>query len=206
MKWLERILWLAVIVIVILCFRSCSGGSGNDKDAIVSVDTAKKVYKKDSSYIPQLKTIRDTIRVKGKPYPVHDTLESFDVIRLPVDTAAILQQFYQQVEYEDVQPIQYGTVTINDTVSQNRITGRRLQVSQTIPEITKTITKVDRRTVGYIGGSILGTPKQPLYAIGADLSFKFKNDMIYSIGIQYGRGNVLYYTGGFKKPIHLRKK
>lgn len=195
----ERLIWIATIILIIIFFRSCFNGSRKPTET-VRIDTVWRHAAIDTEYVPEIGGVTNTIHVtKWKT----DTLVEYEV--LSTDTAAILQRFYQVVHYEDVQPIQYGTVTINDTISQNRITGRRLQVNQSIPEVTKIITKVERRTIGYIGASLIGTPTQPLYAIGADFSLKLKNDRIYSMGVQYGRDNILSYTGGFKLPIRLRK-
>ena len=199
MTWLERILWLAVIALVIWFFRSCSGGSiVNPPVTVIKIDTFWREFKADTVYIPKITSVTNT---KWRT----DTLETFEVRIDPADTAAILAQYFEKVAYDDVQSIQYGTVTISDTVTQNRVVSRRLSTSLNIPEITKTVTIRDRRAIGYVGLGIMGNSDNPLYGAGIDFSLKFKNDWVYSAGYMHTRDNNSFITIGAKKPIRLKR-
>lgn len=215
MKWPERIFWIAAIVILFFFLRSCGQGLGIFKskprlnDTIsVKIDTQYVEIKVDTLYVPEIIGVTNTIY---QPKYIHDTVETLEVRIDPADTAAILARFYERVAYEDIQPIQkdtffYGTVTIRDSVSENRIFSRRFITNLQIPEKTTTITLRDRRTVGYIGFSAIGNPNTPLYSVGADFSLKLKNDKIYGLGVQYTKDRVVYYQGQFKLPIRFGKK
>lgn len=211
MKWRERLFWIALAVIIFLFLRSCGQGCGifkrtsNNTDTIsVKIDTVFVKVKADTQYVPEIIGVTNTIHVTKY---LHDTLTEFEVRIDPTDTAAILQRFYQKVFYSDTQNVKtYGSIIIQDSVTQNRITSRRLQTNLSIPEVTKTITLRDRRTIGYIGFSAMGDPDNIIYALGADFSLKLKNDKIFSIGANYTRNDVLYYEAAFKLPIRLKRK
>jgi hypothetical protein len=103
------------------------------------------------------------------------------VVVLPVDTAAIMQDYFAKVFYRDTLKTQYGTITLEDTISQNRIQARRWATNFTIPTITKTVTKtVAQRNQLYAGFSGLFGQT----AIGAEINFtlKTKSDKQYEIG------------------------
>lgn len=215
MKWTERIFWIVAVIGIFLFLRSCGQDLGffkskkrlNDTVSVKEVIRIVEV-KGDTQYIPEIIGVTNTIHV---PKYIHDTLETLEVRIDPADTAAILARYYERVAYRDIQPIQkdtthYGTVTILDSVSQNRIFSRRFITNLQIPEKTTTITLRDRRTVGYLGFSAIGNPAAPLYSVGADFSLKLKNDKIYGLGVQYTKDRVLYYQGQFKLPIRFGKK
>lgn len=211
MKWRERLFWLFAIIILYVFLRSCGEGcrifkkSDNKRDTIsIKTDTIYIQVKGDTTYVPEIIGVTNTIHV---PKYIHDTLTEFEVRIDPADTIAILQRFYQKVFYSDTQRIKtYGSIIIQDSVTQNRIISRRLQSNLSIPEVTKTITVRDKRTIGYIGLGGLGNPEDPFFSITADLSLKLKNDKIFGIGIQYTKDNVLYYTGRFALPIRLKRR
>lgn len=211
MKWRERIFYLAIIVAVILLFRACERGCqilgfGKSKSDTISVkiDTVFIHLKGDTTYVPKLVGVNNTIHVTKT---LHDTLTEYEVRIDPADTQAILQRFYQKAFYEDVVPIKdYGTITVSDTVTQNRIVSRRWKTDLKIPEVTKTITLRDKRTVGYLGISAIGNPEQPLHSIGLDFTLKLKSDYQVGIGANFTKEGKLFYSGQFKTPIRLKRK
>lgn len=98
-----------------------------------------------------------------------------------VDTAAILQDYFAKVYYRDSVQTQYGSISVEDTISQNRIQARRWATNFTIPTITKTITQsVPQRNQLYAGFS--GLFGQTV--IGAEINFtlKTKKDKQFEIG------------------------
>lgn len=208
MKWRERLFWGVAFLLLVLFFRACGEGcrifrgKKPTQDTIsVKIDTIYVQSKTDTFYqpIPKIKyqyITRNTV----------DTLTEFEVRIDPVDTAAILAEYYSTYIYSDSIPVKYGHIKIKDTVTKNKIQGRSVALDQHLPVITKTVTLTQpKRTVGYIGFSGLGNGKDPIYSIGADLSLKLKNDKIFGVGIQYGRDNTVFYQGRFALPIRLRR-
>lgn len=202
------IFWAAVIVAIILLLDKCRGSIfggifGSKTDTLsVKVDTVWVIERGDTMYIPVPQKITNTIY---KPLYKTDTLEITEV--LPTDTAAILARFYQKVFYSDTQSIaDYGKLIISDTVYRNRIVSRRLQTDFRIPNTNTTVTVEKKRNVVYMGANLVGTPTNPIYAVGGDLSLKTKDDKIYSVGAFSTKSGAIYYQAGFRAPIRLRKK
>lgn len=212
MKGTVHIFYLAVIVAIFFFFKQCGQSVGLFKTKkvpdTVSVYTVTKeipVYI-DTNYTPEIVGVSNTIYVPKIQWK-HDTLTEYEVRIDPADTSAILARFHQKAYYKDVQKIKdYGTVTIEDTVTENRIATRRFTTDLKIPEKTTTITLRDKRTIGYLDVSAIGNPTTPLYSIGGGFSLKLKNDRQYGVGVMYTKDNVLYYYGKFSIPIRLKRK
>jgi hypothetical protein len=136
---------------------------------------------------------------------IHDTLEVFETVPAAVDTGRILSQYFARRVYSDTQLVDYGTVVINDTVSQNRITGRGIRSKFSIPVVKETITLRERRTVGYFGVSAMGNNQNPLYALGGSFGLKLKSGKFYGIGASVTKEGSIVYSAEFKIPIRLKK-
>jgi hypothetical protein len=124
----------------------------------------------------------DTVIKAGKiPAPRVLYLDTGSVKIAPVDTATILQDYFSKVFYRDSLQTQYGTITVEDTITENRIQARRWFTNFTIPTITKTVTLSTKpRSQLYAGFSGLFGQQN----IGAELNFtlKTKKDQQYEIG------------------------
>ena len=175
----------------------------------VKTDTVWVAIQGDTVYVPEVQTVTHT-NTFYKPIYRTDTLEISEV--LPADTAAILSRFYQTAYYSDTISkrdtglSKYGYIVVADSVSQNRITSRRLISNLKIPEVTNTITIQKNKIVLYAGVSAMGTLATPLYALGGDLSLKSRNGKIYTVGALTTKEGDMYYVAGFKVPIRLRKQ
>jgi hypothetical protein len=158
---------------------------------------------------------RDTVYFDNPvPYKViyvqekilHDTLEKFETVLEHVDSARILEQYLAKRYYSNTSPVEYGTVIINDTVTQNRITGRSVILNQNIPEITKTVTLRDpKRNVFYAGIVALGNAANLPYASGLTFDLKLKNDMMIGGGGLLTRDKAMYMVE-LKAPIRLKRR
>lgn len=166
----------------------------------VKVDTGKIIEQFKSAW---QKPTPDTIIKPGKPpapekiYVERDPL----IIVEPVDTTAILQDYFARAFYRDTLLTQYGTVAIEDTISQNRIQARRWATNFTIPTITKTVTlEAKPRSQLYAGFSGLFGQQ----AIGAEinLSLKTKRDQFYEAGAGLFGAN-WYGHVGTKFKLHF---
>jgi len=200
------IFWAAIILVIVLVARSCRysfGGLFGSKTDTVKVvrDTAIFYTVTDTAYIPQVTKITNTIY---KPLYKTDTLETYEVRIEPADTAAIVARFNERAFYSDKQLVAGGSITIEDSLYQNRITSRRLTTNLPTTTITNTITLKENRNVVYIGAGAIGN--QNNLSVGADLSLKTRNDNMYSAGAFISTKGDLQYQFMYKVPIRLKKR
>lgn len=159
---------------------------------------------------------RDTTILRYQPYPVYthydttiyrpvvirstDTLHWID----PVDTAAILGDYYATRYYSDTQALKRGVVVIQDSVTQNRIIARRLAVTGVDSTITKTVVLTPpRRLVGYL--DLAGMGGRHDFGASAGFSLKLPSDRVYGAGVSYlWNGKIMYY-GRVSVPIRLKR-
>jgi hypothetical protein len=193
---------ILIIILVLLWFaRSCRGGN----------ETVKEVTVIDTVWV----VMNDTV-VISKPvpyavyYPVttvdHDTLTNIEFINTDVDSFRILSQYFAERYYDTTVQINYGNVTLRDTVSQNRITGRSLFINQHIPEVTKTITVgAQRRNILYFGIEAIGNADNIPFASGASFGLKLKNDAMIEVKGLLTQDRAMYGFG-LKFPIKLKKR
>lgn len=201
--WYYKVLFVAIIAVAIFLWGRGCGIHAVTKE--VRTDTVIVKGKTDTTYIPVPSTVTNTFYV---PKFIHttDTLETFETVTQKVDTANILKRYFETVTYKDVQNVKRGTVTIFDTVTQNRIIKRRLQTDMADTIITKTVTLIPpHKNVLYFGLSGFGNKNDLLFGAGADLSLKDKTDRIYSLGTKYLKGGNWYVEGQIKFPIKLKK-
>lgn len=206
MKWRERVYWIVAGIMLLVFLKACGEGcrifSKRPQEVIkIEYDTVYVSVKSDTVYQP-IPTTKYQYITRNK----YDTLYEFEVRIDPVDTAMILADYYSTYLYSDTQKIKYGTIVVNDTITENKILRRGLKTNLSIPEVTKTVTLTQpKRTIGYIGFSALGSPQQPLHSLGADLSFKLKSDYIFGVGANFTKDGQMFYSGQFKIPIRLKK-
>lgn len=195
---------LAAAIVYILFYQMCGNhGKCPDQEVkSVKVDTGYIIEKFKSTW---QKPKPDTIILPGKKPKPEIVYQDGPptVIMKDVDTAAILQDYFAKVYYSDSLQTQYGTITVEDTISQNRIQARRWLTNFTIPVVTKTITQsVKQRNQMYAGFSGLFGQQN----IGAEinLSLKNKKDQVYEIGAGLF-GNQPYGRIGTKFKLSFKK-
>jgi len=157
-----------------------------------------KVLDRDTEYLPG-KKIHDTIH--------HTALGTYEVRIEPVDTAAILKQFYQTVYYDQTIPLKRGMARILDTVSENSIQGREVFVTGADTTITKTIVlRPMRPVVGYFTLSAMGNIQSPVAGFGAGFALKLPNDRFYQVEAKWIKGMKPSGEIRIGMPIRLKKK
>jgi hypothetical protein len=163
---------LALAICYILFLQMCNRPAPCPGQEVksVTVDTSYIIEQFKSAW---QKPKPDTIIRQGKaPESVtiyQDGPPTF--VMKEVDTAAILQDYFAKVYYRDTMQTQYGTFTVEDTISENRIKARRWATNFTIPTITKTVTQVVMpRNQLYAGFSGLFGQT----SIGAEINFTLK--------------------------------
>jgi hypothetical protein len=144
----------------------------------------------------------------GKPYPMWDTLWGVpEVIIEPVDTAAILKRFNSIAYYKDVRDTGRASITILDTVTQNRIQGRSVKVvfSDTA-KVTTIVKTLPRKIVAYLTGSVMGNFKNPLFGTGMGFGLKLPNDMTYQGEVKLVNGSRPMGEIRVMFPIRIKPK
>ena len=169
--WFKNIQTLLVIVLVVIIFlmRGCSSTPAStepriERDTITEYIT---IEKESIVYQPKIKYI---------------TKVDIDTFLTPVDTLAILADYYAVRTYEDTQVLDSLNITITDTVSQNQILGRQIAYNFTYPRKTiKETVYINQREL-YFGLRGIGNIDQVSY-LGGEMLFRNKKKQVYSFGV-----------------------
>jgi len=163
------------LVIVILIMRSCSGGSGTDTPDEPAVVITKVEVRYDTiikhvpQYVPKIVTrvVRDV-----------DTI----LITQKIDTLTILKDYFSTYVYRDVIERDSLTLTISDSISQNKILSRNIQYELLYPTVTLTQTEFINRREFYFGIGAAGTRTQLNY-VGAQFLYRSKKKQAFGLGV-----------------------
>jgi uncharacterized protein YceK len=169
-KYFQNIqsLLLVVLVVMIFLMRGCSSTPAStepriERDTVTEYIT---IEKESIVYRPKIKYI---------------TKVDIDTFSTPVDTLAILADYYAVRTYEDTQVLDSLNITITDTVSQNQILGRQIAYNFTYPRKTITETIYINQRELYFGLRGIGNMDQVSY-LGGEMLFRNKKKQIYSFG------------------------
>lgn len=199
-----------LLLIVIILFQKC-GGNKTKTGEIVKVDDKK--YEVIKHTIDTIEVVKiKIVNKKGEDIHHETIVEKKIFIPTNIDTAALLKDYYSKVLYKDVLvlPDSLGTVSVTDTISQNKILGRTFNASVTQKTIKETtIIKEPAKAQLYYGLNAGLNQEEYLSAIGVGLIFKSKKDKIYqlNIGVNNGtNGGVSPYVGvGTYWKIKIKK-
>ena len=169
--WFKNIqsLLLVVLVVIIFLMRGCSGTPASteprvERDTIIEYVTIEKEY---PVYVPKVKYV---------------TRVNIDTFSIPIDTSAILADYYAIRTYEDTQVLDSLDLTITDTVSQNQIVGRKIAYNFTYPRKTiKETIYLNQREL-YVGLRGIGNLDQISY-LGGEMLYRTKKKQVYSFGV-----------------------
>ena len=158
---------IIVLVIIILLMRECSGGKTVttprvERDTIVEYIT---ITKETPVYVPKV--------VKVKVFNI-------DTFTVPIDTTAILVDYYAEKYYDDEQELDSLYLTILDTVSQNSILGRQIKYTLKYPVTTITVKEYINQRELYYG---VGLDVSTLNYFGGELFYRTKKSQGYGLGI-----------------------
>jgi hypothetical protein len=193
------------LIIVILLLKMCT-----PKPPVKPGDTIKVNGKKyvvihrtiDTQYIPKTKTVYkpgETIYVETPIY-----------IDVPadVDTGAILKDYYAKRVYKDSIKLEdsLGTITLIDTIQENKIKGRWFK-SNINQIVIKDSIIVEKPPVNqfYFGGVIGADRIVGFNFFGPSLVLKTKSDNMYSLGVGINNNRATSVQVGALWKIKLRK-
>jgi hypothetical protein len=193
------------LIIVILLLRMCS-----PKPPVKPGDTIKVGGKKyvvlhriiDTQYIPKTKTVYkpgETIYVEK---PIYIDVPS------DVDTGAILKDYYAKRVYKDSIKLEdsLGTITLIDTIQENKIKGRWFK-SNINQIVIKDSIIVEKPPVNqfYFGGVVGADRIVGFNFFGPSLVLKTKSDNMYSLGVGINNNRATSVQLGALWKIKLRK-
>jgi hypothetical protein len=202
-----------LLLIIIVVFQQC-GGNKTKTGEIVKVDGKK--YELIKHEIDTVEVVKTKVVTKKGEDIYHETIKEV-IIPTIVDTQALLHDYFAKNIYKDTLqlPDSLGTVSLIDTITQNKILGRTFNASvkqRTIKE-TLIVKELPKTQVYY--GFVGGFNKVDVVSnIGAAALIKTKKDKIYQLGIGVankvgsdGTSGVLspFISGGVYWKIKFKK-
>jgi hypothetical protein len=204
---------IAVLIAIVLLEWFNPGGVMPGKKVII----AGKAYEVIKHEIDTVDIVKTKVVTKKGEDIYHETIVEKEVL-IPaiIDTAALLKDYYSKVLYKDVLvlPDSLGTVSVIDTISQNKILGRTFNASvkqRTIKETTivKELPKT-KLFYGFEGGF---NKADVVSHVGMGILLNTKKDRIYNLGIGVANrvvdgtngGLTPYINGGVYWKIRVKK-
>lgn len=160
---------IILFIFFILKVKNCSSKSKTDTIINVKYDTTWKIkIEKTPVYTPG--------PIKILPGDTH---------YLPVDTLAILKDYYKKVYYNDTLFIDsFGYIVYHDLVTENKIAKRQKELNYKIPVLTKTIEKEINHYYNQSRQINAGFLMDPLkLRLSGLISYEDKKDHIFHLGI-----------------------
>jgi hypothetical protein len=188
---------IAALIIFVLLEWFNPGGVMPGKKVFIA-GKAYEVIKHDIDTVDIVKT--KIVTKKGEDI-YHETIVEKEVI-IPaiIDTAALLKDYYSKVLYKDtlILPDSLGTVSVIDTITQNKILGRTFNANvkqRTIKE-TMIVKELPKTKVFY--GLEGGFNKADFVSsVGAGVLINTKKDKIYQLGLGVTNQTTDGINGGF---------
>jgi hypothetical protein len=159
------------------------------------IDTVT-VVKKVAKYLKGDDIYHETIVEKNVEVPVY----------IKADTERILKDYHSKVLYKDKLVLSdgLGIVEITDTISRNKIIGRRwnAQINERTITDTKIVKELPKNQV-YVGAQ--GVVGNSIVMAGPQLTFKTKKDNLYGVNFFLDANGNKYYGASVGWKIRLKK-
>jgi hypothetical protein len=186
---------IAVLLVIIFLQRQCSGKL--DKVCPTTTKTVT-VTKTELKYDTVVKTIKVPL-----PTPVC-TIKV--VTHLPIDTAAVVADYFTKVAYSQTIEDTNLRAYITDTLFNNRIVARNFSYQLLKPEkittITNTITVTEKPRAKVFAGFGVGASTQGFAHFGPQITYLSKKDNMYHISANAINPSIILGMGW---KIKLRK-
>ena len=188
---------IILVLIGVIVVQQCTSDSGTENPTI-KVDGKKYELLKhtiDTVFVDKFKTKY----VKGEDIYHETIVEKENKVEVPVyvkaDSERIVKEYHARLIYKDklVLDNDLGTIEVTDTISMNKIIGRKwnAQVRERTITDTKIVKELPRNQV-YAGlGGVVGNSN---VLVGPQLTLKTKKDNIYGLNV-YVDNNLNKYIG-----------
>ena len=188
---------IAVLIIFVLLEWFNPGGVMPGKKVFIA-GKAYEVIKHDIDTVDIVKT--KVVTKKGEDIYHETIVEKEVIIPAVIDTMALLKDYYSKVLYKDtlILPDSLGTVSLIDTITQNKILGRTFNASvkqRTIKETT--IVKELPKTKLFYGLEGGFNKADFVSSVGAGVLINTKKDKIYQLGLGVTNQTTDGTNGGF---------
>jgi hypothetical protein len=188
---------IILVLIGVIVIQQCTSNSDSDKP-IIKVDGKKYELlsqKIDTVFVDKFKTKY----LKGSDIYHETIVEKEKRVEVPVylkgDTIRIVEDYHKKVLYKDklVLDDNLGIIELTDTISMNKIIGRKwnAQIKERTITDTKIVKELPRNQV-YAGLS--GVVGNQNVLVGPQISLKTKKDNIYGLNV-YLDNNLNKYIG-----------
>jgi hypothetical protein len=199
--------FFALIIIILGCVIALQQCSFNDKEKELLKVNGKKyeVIKRitDTTFITRTKTryvkgadiFHETIVEKTKEVPTYTK----------VDTQIILRDYQSKIVYKDRLVLEngLGTIDVTDTISKNKIIGRKWNAQIKEKTITNTTIVKELPKLQVFAG-LGGVAGNGLILAGPKLTLKTKKDNLYNVGLLVDDKLNKYVSFGMQWKIKLK--
>jgi predicted small secreted protein len=174
---------IVVLIIIIILQQQCSGPS-------TGLNLFNKNLKQptpiEGTVITKIETKWDTLTLDSLVYVPKwrtHTITEYDTIPANIDTLSILKDYYTKYFYTDTLDLDtLGNIVINDTISQNLITSRKIIPNIYIPTTTIERDSLISKNEFYYGFGLAGNKQQFNY-IGGELLWRSKRKKVIGLGV-----------------------
>ena len=188
---------IILVLIGVIVVQQCTSGGDSDKPT-VTVDGKKYEllkHKIDTVVVDHFKTKY----VKGEDIYHETIVEKENKVEVPVyikaDSERIIREYHAKVLYKDKLTLDndLGTIEITDTISMNKIIGRKwnAQIKERTITDTKIVKELPKNQVFAGLGGVVGNSN---VLVGPQLTLKTKKDNIYGLNM-YLDNNLNKYIG-----------
>ncbi len=193
---------IAVLIIWIL-LQWFNPGGVMPGGRIIEIDGKK--YEVIKHTIDTVDVIKTQIVTKKGDDIYHEVIVEKEVqIPAVIDTAALLKNYYSKVLYKDVLvlPDSLGTVSVIDTISQNKILARTYdaKVKERIIK-EELIVKEPAKNQVYYGINGGFNKEDFVSSVGAGIILKTKKDKIYNLNIGVNNRTIDGVSGAFSPYV-----
>lgn len=196
---------LIVGLIAFIVFKQCNS---EDKE-IKTIDVDGKKYELLKHKIDTFVVEHTQIKYKKGQDIYHETIVEKNVevpVYVKADTERILKDYHAKVLYKDrlVLSDGLGIVEITDTISRNKIIGRKwnAQINERTITDTKIVKELPKNQV-YIGAQ--GVVGNNVVMVGPQLTLKTKKDNLYGVNLFVDANGNKYYGASIGWKIRLKK-
>ena len=200
------------LLIVIVVFQQC-GGNKKGTGEIVKVDGKK--YELIKHEIDTVEVVKTKVVTKKGEDIYHETIKEVNIPTI-IDTQALLHDYFAKNIYKDTLqlPDSLGTVSLIDTITQNKILGRTFNASvkQRVIKETTIVKELPKTKVFY--GLEGGFNKADVVShLGLGVLINTKQDKMFHLGVGVanrttdGTSGALapYIGGGVYWKLKLKK-
>ncbi len=201
------VLLLLLIIVILAKCESCKGNGNVKVEPVIIKVKDSSTTKPVPVNIEVIEPGRIPELASSKPYIItkHDTTWIFE--KGIVDTLAILKDYFAKVIYKDTLHTKYGNITVWDTITRNRIEGRKFLADLNIPSeiiyVTNPTPQPKKRNEVYF--SMGGLYNNTALSVGGGLLLKTKRERIYNANAYLGTDGQITYNFQTALKIKLKK-